>query len=130
MQLVKTFLATPEQKFFLEACMLSTKFYYLHSKFIHGFTSSLKVIKTIKYSLYHAFIVDISLFVGGRSQINENVWKNSDGSKIENKKYPPGDELICQQMTWPLTYNDGVNLRSMKCNQKAYFICQTKCKFE
>ena len=93
-------------------------------------SSSLKVIKIIKYSWYHAFIVDISVFVGGRSQIDENVWKNSDGSKIENKKYPPGDKSICQQMTWPLTYNDGVNLRSMKCNQEAYFICQTKCKFE
>ena len=93
-------------------------------------SSSLKVIKIIKYSWYHAFIVDISVFVGGRSQIDENVWKNSDGSKIENLKYPPGDKSICQQMTWPLTYNDGVNLRSMKCNQEAYFICQTKCKFE
>ena len=86
--------------------------------------------KIIKYLWYHAFIVDISVFVGGRSQIDENVWKSSDGSKIENKKYPPGDKSICQQMTWPLTYNDGVNLRSMKCNQEAYFICQTKCKFE
>ena len=62
--------------------------------------------------------------------MNEDVWKYNNGTIIVNEKYPTGDQSICQQMTWPLTYNDGVNLRPMKCNQEAYFICQNKCKLK
>ena len=35
----------------------------------------------------------------------------------------------CRQMSVPLTYDDGVNLRRRNCeNDKAYFMCEAKRK--
>ena len=68
------------------------------------------------------------MFVGGSSALGEDVWKNNNGSTIVNENYPPGNQSVCQQMTWPLTYSDGVNLRPKQCVHKAFFLCQTKCE--
>ena len=33
-------------------------------------------------------------------------------------------------MSWPLTYEDGINLRGKRCQDEAYFLCQIECKFD
>ena len=43
--------------------------------------------------------------------------------------FPTAHESNCQQMTWPLTYDDGINLHEKTCNEEAYFLCRFKCKF-
>ena len=50
---------------------------------------------------------------------------------VNNKDFPPADKAVCQQMTWPLTYTDGINLRPKPCeDKKSYFVCLLNCTFE
>ena len=41
--------------------------------------------------------------------------------------YPTSNTSVCEQMTWPLTYIDGVNLRGKLCSEQTYYICQVEC---
>ena len=70
---------------------------------------------------------DISVFVGARSNVNESGWFWSNRTIIVDQSYPVSDQSICQQISWPLTYDDGINLRGKRCEDEAYFLCQTKC---
>ena len=50
-------------------------------------------------------------------------WKN--GTMITDPTYPQSKTSVCEQMTWPLTYDDGINLKGEFCGKgKAYYICQ------
>ena len=31
---------------------------------------------------------------------------------------------VCEQMTWPLTYDDGINLRAKDCSAEAHYVCR------
>ena len=54
-------------------------------------------------------------------------WRN--GTRVTDPLYPPSNSSACQQMTWPLTYDDGINLREKLCTEESYFLCQIKCKY-
>ena len=54
-------------------------------------------------------------------------WFWNDGKMISNNNYPAPDTGMCQQMSWPLTYDDGINLHAKRCDEEAYFMCQIKC---
>ena len=45
-----------------------------------------------------------------------------------DKKYPMSDRSVCKQMTWPLTYDDGINLRGKRCDEEAFFLWQSQRK--
>ena len=51
------------------------------------------------------------------------------GRRWNNNHFPNTNSFVCQQMTWPLTYDDGINLRGKFCLDEAYFMCQIKCEF-
>ena len=42
----------------------------------------------------------------------------------DTSNFPPSDIFVCQQMTWPLTYDDGINLRAKDCSEEAHFVCR------
>ena len=42
----------------------------------------------------------------------------------ETNNFPPPDTSVCEQMTWPLTYDDGINLRAKDCSEEAHFVCR------
>ena len=44
---------------------------------------------------------------------------------ITDPTYPSSNTSVCEQMTWPLTYDDGINLRAKECGTgKSHYICQ------
>ena len=81
------------------------------------------------YFIKSAFNLDISVFIGARSNVSQDQWYWNNNTEVNNTMFPESNSSLCQQMTWPLTYNDGINLRPKQCNKKAYFACQFKCKF-
>ena len=43
---------------------------------------------------------------------------------VNDSRYPPSPQSVCQQMSLPLTYDDGINLLPKRCDQdEAYFAC-------
>ena len=43
---------------------------------------------------------------------------------VNDSRYPPSNQSVCQQMSLPLTYDDGINLFPKSCDQdEAYFAC-------
>ena len=74
------------------------------------------------------FVSDVSVFVGARSEESESKWYWRNGTVIVDQSYPISDQSVCQQMSWPLTYEDGINLRGKRCQDEAYFLCQIECK--
>ena len=50
---------------------------------------------------------------------------------VDDSRYPSSNQSICQQMTMPLTYDDGINLLPKPCDQdEAYFTCDVSCKLQ
>ena len=44
---------------------------------------------------------------------------------ITDPTYPSSNTSVCEQMTWPLTYDDGTNLRAKECGTgKSQYICE------
>ena len=65
------------------------------------------------------------MFIGAQSNVNETDWVWINGSNLNNPKYPRSDESLCQQMTWPLTYDNGINLRPKDCGSgESYYVCK------
>ena len=60
--------------------------------------------------------------------MGQSGWFWSNGTIITDANYLSSNSSVCQQMTWPLTYRDGINLRGKFCEDEAYFMCQIKCK--
>ena len=82
------------------------------------------------FTLSRPLFLDISLFIGARSDVGQSDWSWNDGSKISDSTFPTSDPNECQQMTWPLTYDDGVNLRAKHCNSGlARYFCRVNGEF-
>ena len=60
--------------------------------------------------------------------MGQSDWFWNNRTRINEVTYPTANAYVCQQMTWPLTYKDGINLRGKVCGVDAYFMCQIKCK--
>ena len=76
------------------------------------------------------FSSDISVFIGARSDVNQTKWYWNNITEVNNTMFPESNSSVCQQMTWPLTYNDGINLRPKQCETgMSHYVCQVLCKF-
>ena len=53
-------------------------------------------------------------------------WENE--TKINASDFSTNSDSGCQQMSWPLTYSDGINLNAKNCQEESYALCQYKCK--
>jgi len=73
---------------------------------------------------------DVSLFLGLYSNSGYTNWFWENGTMVteSNNDYPRSDLSICEQMSVPLTYYDGINLLPKLCDQEAYFACEVECK--
>ena len=71
---------------------------------------------------------DIGVFIGARSDVNQSEWFWNNDTRITNSVYLTSNTSTCQQMSWPLTYDNGINLHRKFCDEEAYFVCQSKCK--
>ena len=48
---------------------------------------------------------------------------------VNDSNYPTSDPSVCQQMSLPLTYDDGINLLPKRCkDDEAYFACEVPRK--
>ena len=61
--------------------------------------------------------------------MGQSDWFWNNETVITNSNYPTADASTCQQMAWPLTYDDGINLRGKDCEAEDYFMCELKCEF-
>ena len=61
--------------------------------------------------------------------MEQSDWFWNNKTMASDMNYPTANASVCQQMTWPLTYRDGINLREKTCDIEAYFMCQVACKF-
>ena len=76
---------------------------------------------------YILVFTDISVIIGARSDVGQSNWFWNNGTMITDTMYPSSNTSVCQQMTWPLTYDDGINLRAKDCGTgKSHYICQVK----
>ena len=80
------------------------------------------------------FFVDIHVYVGARSNVNQTQWFWSDQKNITNTRFPAANPSSCQQIGIRYLYNDTseqwINT-AQSCNTaKAYYVCETiiKCK--
>ena len=50
---------------------------------------------------------------------------------INNAIFPTSNKSVCQEMTWPLTYDNGIDLRPTKCESKmSLYVCKVKGKLD
>ena len=57
--------------------------------------------------------------------MNQSSWFWNNGTMITDLTYPSSNTSVCEQMTWPLTYDDGINLRAKDCETgKSHYICK------
>ena len=50
---------------------------------------------------------------------------------INNAIFSTSKESVCQEMTWPLTYDDGINLRPKNCESGiSHYVYEIKCKLK
>ena len=74
-------------------------------------------------------ILDISIFSGARSDVNQTNWFWENGTMVVDSNYPTSNSSVCEQMSLPLTYDDGINLLPKRCDDdEAYFACEVPCK--
>ena len=74
--------------------------------------------------------IDISIFTGARSNATSLSWFWNNGTMVKDSNFQTPKKETCQQMTWPLTYTNGINLRPKKCKEKSHFICLLPCKYD
>ena len=79
---------------------------------------SQKILLRLKYF----YVADISVFTGARFDVGRWHWNNN--KTVKEKAYLPLNQSACQVMTWPLTYEDGINMLSKPCDTgMAHYIC-------
>ena len=89
--------------------------------------SSIRILRIIRVNGTYHFtpFLDISVFIGARSHNGQLHWTWNNGTMVaDTSNFPPSDTSVCEQMTWPLTYDDGINLRAKDCSKDAYYVCQ------
>ena len=68
---------------------------------------------------------DICVFIGSRSHYGQSHWTWNNGTMVaDTSNFPSPDSSVCEQMTWPLTYDDGINLRAKDCSKEAHYVCR------
>ena len=86
------------------------------------------VIITLIEELHLLAFIDVSVFTGARSDVNQVNWFWNNGTMVANTtNYPASNASVCEQMTWPLTYDDGINLRAKECKSG---LSHHVCRFE
>ena len=81
-------------------------------------------------ALHWAFIIDMPVFLGVRSFENSRLWVSSDQNVLLHPSIGFSMEGVCEQMSVPLSYDDGINLRPRKCsNVEAYVACAIRCEY-
>ena len=74
------------------------------------------------------YCLDISIFLGPRSNTN-SFCKNGTLAENANNTNCTFNVPSCQQISLPLTYDDGINLLPKRCDRdKAYFACDVPRK--
>jgi len=74
-------------------------------------------------------ILDISIFVGARSEMNSRNWFWGDSDLVLGQDYSLSKFDQCEQMSLPLTYFDRINLKAKDCvNSQAFAVCHSLCK--
>ena len=69
------------------------------------------------------------MFIGARSNVGQTNWFWENGTIVDDERYPPSDQSVCQQISLVLTYDDGINLLPRSCDQdEAYFACESPSK--
>ena len=54
-------------------------------------------------------------------------WFWEDGTRITDPDYSTTNVSVCQQMSWPLTYDDGINLHAKDCETGvSNYICKVE----
>ena len=72
-------------------------------------------------------LIDISVFIGARSNLGATTWVWNNGTTVVESTYGTTPLNVCQQMSVPLTYENGINMLPKNCDSdEAYFICETK----
>ena len=79
--------------------------------------------------MFHNLVLDINVFIGARSDVGQSDWFWNNKTIMNNSSYLTADNSVCQQIAWPLTYDDGINMRGKDCDSEGYFMCQIKCEF-
>jgi len=64
------------------------------------------------------------MFLGAHSNISQTNWYWENGTMVNNANYPTPDPSICQLMSLPITYDDGINLLPKRCDEESYFACE------
>ena len=81
----------------------------------------------INFYVFFSFS-DISVFIGARSDLNQSDCFWNDGSSYNVLPRLRSNSYVCQQMTWPLSYDDGINLRRKECGSGiSHYVCKAKC---
>ena len=81
------------------------------------------------YKYSYLCLIDISIFIGARSMVSSSSWSWNNKTMINDSNFQPSKKSACQQMTWPLTFTDGINMRPKQCEPgKSYFVCSFECK--
>ena len=68
------------------------------------------------------------MFVGARSDEDQDKWFWNNGTVVKDTNFTTPNDTVCQEMTWPLTYDDGINLLSKPCESgMSHYICEINC---
>ena len=70
------------------------------------------------------------MFLGAQSNVGQTNWFWENGTVVNDSRYPLSNQSVCQQMSVPLTYEDGINLLPKRCDKDAaYFACDIPRKY-
>ena len=59
--------------------------------------------------------------------MGQSDWFWDDGTRINGLDYFTTNVSVCQQMSWPLTYDDGINLLDKNCETGiSHYICKVE----
>ena len=65
------------------------------------------------------------MFIGARSDDGQLHWTWNNGTMVAGaSNFPSSNTSVCEQMTWPLTYDDGINLRAKDCSEEDNYVCR------
>ena len=74
-------------------------------------------------------LTDTAVFIGAQSNVGQTSWFWENGTMVNDPRYPPSNQSVCQEMAIPLGYDDGVSLLPKRCDHgEAYFACEIPSK--
>jgi len=60
---------------------------------------------------------------------NHTNWFWFNGMLVDDTNYPRSEQSVCEQMSIPLTYDDGISLLPKRCDREAYYACDIPRKY-